>query len=116
MKCLNKIALVIKTAGNGSLFNGNVFRGKHFTGTFDPVVIQIINRGSLSHAAEIPTEVFGVHASDFRQTVEADVIIIILGDIGKDIFNGIKLLGGFGVCFVFLIKMVFEDNAKPLLH
>ncbi len=89
MERLDKVTFVIKTTGNRGFLDGNVFRGQHLAGTFNAVVIEIIDRCALCHAAEITTEIFGIHSCDLSQTVKTDVIIIILRDIGKNIFDGV---------------------------
>ena len=89
VKCLDKVTFVIKTTGDSHFLDGDVLGGKHLTGAFNPVIIQIVDGCPLGHAAEVTAEIFRVHACDLCQHVKTDVIIIIFGDIGKHTFHGV---------------------------
>ncbi len=116
MKCFDKVTFVIKTAGDGGFLDGNILCGKHLAGTFDSIIIQIVNRRAFRHAAEIAAEIFGIHSRDFGQTVKADAIIIILCDIGKHIFDGIQVPCSFRVFDIFFIKVFFQNCADELIQ
>ena len=89
MEGFDKVTFVIKSAGNRRFLDGNIFGGEHFAGAFDSIVIQIIYRSALCHASEIAAEIFGVHTCNFGQHIQTDIIVVVLGYIGKDIFDGI---------------------------
>lgn len=103
VKCFDKVTFVIKTAGDSGFLDGNILCGQHLAGTFDPIIIQIVNRRAFRHAAEIAAEIFGIHSSNLGQTVKTDAIIIILGNIGKHIFNGIQVSCCFCILYIFFI-------------
>lgn len=77
MERLDKITLIVKAAGDGSLFYGNILRGEHLAGAFDSVIVQVINGRPLRHAPEISAEISGIHSRDFRQGVQGDIAVII---------------------------------------
>lgn len=106
MKGLDKVTLIIETAGNGGFFYGNILGRQHFAGTFDAVVIQVINGCPLGHAAEIAAEVPGIHAGDLGQLIQADIAGIIFRNIGQDIFYGGQTFGRGSVSVIFLIQML----------
>lgn len=116
VKCFDKVTFVIKTAGDGGFLDGNILCGQHLTGAFDSIIIQIINWRAFRHAAEIAAEIFGIHSGNLGQTVKTDAIIIILGDIGKHIFNGIQVSCGLRILYIFFIKMLFQNCADELIQ
>lgn len=114
MKSLDKVTFIIKTAGDGGLFDGNIFCGQHLAGAFDPIIIQIIDGRALRHAAEVAAEIFGIHSRDLGKAVKTDVIIIILCYIGEDILDGIQMPRGFRILYIFFVKMFFQNRADQL--
>lgn len=39
VECFYEIAFIVKATGNSDFFNGNIFCRKHFTGTFDSIIV-----------------------------------------------------------------------------
>ncbi len=116
MECFNKVTFVIKTTGNRGFLDGDVFRGQHFTGAFDTVIIQVIDGRAFRHAAEIAAEIFGIHSGDSGQAVQADAVIIIFRNISENVFNRIEMSCLFDVLYVFFIQMLFQNRADELVQ
>lgn len=116
VKSFDKVTFVIKTTGYGGFLDRDIFGREHFAGAFDPIIIQIIDGRAFRHAAEITAEIFGIHPRDPGKVVKADVIIIILCDIGKHIFDGIQMPCVFAVFDVFFIKVLFQNRADQLIQ
>lgn len=116
VKCFDKVTFVIKTAGDSGFLDGNILCGQHLAGTFDPIIIQIVNRRAFRHAAEIAAEIFGIHSGDSGQAVQADAVIIIFRNISENVFNRIEMSCLFDVLYVFFIQMLFQNRADELVQ
>ena len=83
MEGLDEVTFIVKAAGDGSLFDGNIPGGQHFAGTLNAIVVQVINGRALRHAAEIPAEISGIHAGDAGKGVQTDGVGIIFCDVAE---------------------------------
>jgi hypothetical protein len=92
MKGFDKVTFVIKTAGNSDLLNGNILGGQQLTGTFYPIVVQIVNGSTFRHAAKIPAEILGIHPGDPGKVLQADAAAVVFGNIGKHFLDRRKPL------------------------
>ena len=93
MEGFDEVAFVVEAAGDRYLLDRNILCGKHFAGAFDPVIVQIIDGRPLGHTPEIPAEILGIHPRDPGQIVETDIIVIVFGNIGENIFDRGQTLG-----------------------
>lgn len=105
MEGLDKVTFIIETAGNGGFFYGNIFGGQHFAGTFDAVIIQVINGCPFCHAAKITAKVSGVHAGDPGQLIQGDIAGVVFCNVGQNILDGGKTLGRGDISGAFFVQM-----------
>ena len=81
MEYLYKVTFVIKTTRYSDFLNGDVFCGQHFTGAFNTIIIQIIDRGSVCDTSEVTTEIFWIHTGDFGKGFQGNVVMVIFGNV-----------------------------------
>ena len=112
MKGFDKVTFIIETTGNSDFFDCNIFGGQHLAGTFDSVIIKVIDRRSFCNASKIAAEILGVHTGNLGKSFQRNVIVVILGDIEKHIFHGSKSFERDVFKFVVFVKMFIDDDTQ----
>lgn len=82
-KGLGEVADIIKSAAKRHLSDGGIRGGQLFSGTLDPVIIQVVDGGAQCDLPEEAAEIFRVHARDGGEIIQGDILGIVILDVAE---------------------------------
>ena len=85
-KNFNKVADVVEAAVESNLRDRRIGRGELLSCTFDPVIIQIVDRCALGDLPEKAAKIFRVHSGKRGERLKRDFLRIVLLDVAQDLF------------------------------